>query len=88
MNENADNLDRIVKALEKLPDSYETEHTLKQNGYVEGVCDSINLVVKLFIHGVTQRSEPLKAVDRLKEITQKGHDEWDVTEIVRLVQSL
>ena len=50
-----ENLERIIKALEKLPDSYETEHALKQNGYVEGVCDSINTVVKLFIHSVSKR---------------------------------
>jgi hypothetical protein len=48
-----ENLERIVRDLENLPDKYETEHSLKQNGYVEGVCDSINIVVKLFIHNVS-----------------------------------
>lgn len=56
-----ENLERIIKALEKLPDSYETEHALKQNGYVEGVCDSINTVVKLFIHSVSNTERKSKA---------------------------
>ena len=46
-----DNLDKIVKALEELPKKYDDckpEDNQKQNGYVEGVCDAINLVVKLY----------------------------------------
>ena len=38
---------RLVMALEKLPNTYESEDPLKQNGYVEGVCDSINAIVRL-----------------------------------------
>lgn len=63
-----ENLERIIKALEKLPDSYETEHSLKQNGYVEGVCDSINTVVKLFIHSVSHRFSDKQIVEMALEM--------------------
>ncbi len=46
-----DNLDKIIKELENLPKKYDDckqEDLKKQNGYVEGVCDAINLVVKLY----------------------------------------
>jgi hypothetical protein len=76
-----ENLDRIVKALEKLPDNYETEHALKQNGYVEGVCDSINTVVKLFIHNVSNTEGKSKAeityevIQNLKQMLINDGDE-------------
>lgn len=34
------------------------------------------------------QSEQLKAKERLLEISMQGYDEWDVTEIVMLIQRL
>lgn len=44
-----DKLDKIVKALEVMSTKHDNnKDTSLQSGYVEGVCDSINLIVKLY----------------------------------------
>ena len=42
----------------------------------------------LSVSDVVGQSEQLKAKERLVEISMQGYDEWDVTEMVMLIQSL
>lgn len=50
--------------------------------------NSLNGLEQLDLYIVSNSEAKLKAKERLKEIVMQGHDEWDVTEIVQLVNSL
>lgn len=68
------NTDKLIKELELLADSCESNYALEVNGYSQGVNDAIDLVKKLTIPVVVGRSEQLP-------IARCGCKEPDPTEI-------
>lgn len=51
------NTDKLIKELELLADSCDSNYALEINGYSQGVNDAIDLVKKLTIHDVSNCSQ-------------------------------
>ena len=54
------NTDKLIKELELLADSCDSNYALEINGYSQGVNDAIDLVKKLTIHDVMQSCDTCK----------------------------
>ncbi|MFT6125884.1 MAG: hypothetical protein ACJAVA_000326 [Flavobacteriaceae bacterium] len=60
------NTDKLIKELELLADSCDSNYALEVNGYSQGVNDAIDLVKKLTIPVVVGQSEQLKMFQNMQ----------------------